>query len=147
MDKKNILFFLTPKEEVAYLDEDDSLRQAMEKMQYHRYSSIPILTADGRYMGTITEGDLLWTMKAHNFSELRDAERVKITDINRRRDNEAVNIRENMEQLLEKATNQNFVPVVDDRNIFIGIVTRRAILLYIAGRLHESGEKSDGEKL
>lgn len=140
MDKKNILFFLTPKEEVAFLDEDDSLRQAMEKMQYHRYNAIPILTSEGKYYGTITEGDLLWGMKKHDFSELREAEKVKVTDIDRRRDNEAVNIRANMEELLEKASNQNFVPVVDDRNVFIGIVTRRAILLYITDKLKVKNE-------
>ena len=27
----NILFFLTPKSEVAYINEDDTLRQALEK--------------------------------------------------------------------------------------------------------------------
>lgn len=142
MDKKNILFFLTPKEDVAFLEEDDSLRQAMEKMQHHRYNAIPILTSEGKYYGTITEGDLLWGMKEHNLSELREAEKIKITDIDRRRDNKAVNIRANMDELLDKASNQNFVPVVDDRNIFIGIVTRRAIILYIADKLKLKNESS-----
>ena len=59
----NILFFLTPKSEVAYIYEDYTMRQALEKMEYHRYSSIPIINKDGKYVGTITEGDLLWTLK------------------------------------------------------------------------------------
>lgn len=29
----NILFFLTPKKEIAYIYDDDSLRQALEKME------------------------------------------------------------------------------------------------------------------
>ena len=40
----NILFFLTPKSEVAYINEDDTLRQALEKMEHHRYSAIPIIS-------------------------------------------------------------------------------------------------------
>ena len=35
-----------------------------------------------------------------------------------------------MDQLIEAAMNQNFVPVVDDRGIFIGIVRRQAIIRY-----------------
>ena len=54
----NILFFLTPKSEVAYISEEDTLRQALEKMEYHKYSAIPIISRTGRYIGTLTEGDL-----------------------------------------------------------------------------------------
>jgi CBS domain-containing protein len=39
-----------------------------------------------------------------------------------------------MEELFEKATNQNFVPVVDDNNVFIGIITRKDIILYLANK-------------
>lgn len=53
----NILFFLTPKEEVAHVEEDDTLRQVVEKLEYHGYSAIPLLALDGKYIGTITEGD------------------------------------------------------------------------------------------
>ena len=44
----NIAFFLTPKNEVFYVTDKMTLRQAMEKMEYHRYKSIPILDDDGR---------------------------------------------------------------------------------------------------
>ena len=53
----NILFFLTPKEEVAHVEEDDTLRQVVEKLEYHGYSAIPLLALDGKYIGTITEGN------------------------------------------------------------------------------------------
>ena len=52
----NLLFFLTPKSEVAYVEESDSLRQVLEKMEYHGYTAVPLLSPDGRYIGTITEG-------------------------------------------------------------------------------------------
>ena len=39
----NILFFLTPKNEVAYVENDDTLRQVLEKIEYHKYTAIPML--------------------------------------------------------------------------------------------------------
>ena len=59
----NILLFLTPKKDVAYLFDDFSIRQALEKMEYHRYSAIPIINRNGEYVGTLTEGDILYYLK------------------------------------------------------------------------------------
>lgn len=139
----NILFFLTPKEDVATVDETDTLRQVLEKMEHHGYSAIPLLDTEGKYIGTITEGDLLWEIKDRNFSNLKKTEGVNITSIKRRRDNKAVNILESMEDLFDKVTNQNFVPVVDDNQVFIGIVTRKDVLLYLAGRVNESQQSNN----
>lgn len=135
----NILFFLTPKADVAYVEDDDSLRQVLEKMEHHGYTAIPLLSRDGRYIGTITEGDLLWFLKDRNFPELKQLEEMPITAIARRRDNQAVLIGESMENLFEKVMNQNFVPVVDDKRVFIGIVTRKDLLLYLAGKVRGEG--------
>lgn len=130
----NILFFLTPKENVAHIEEKDTLRQAIEKMEHRGYAAIPILTQDGKYIGTVTEGDLLWHLKNQNFPSLKEMEDLPIMDVERRRDNEAVNISISMEGLVDKITNQNFVPVVDDNNVFIGIITRKDVILYLTNK-------------
>ena len=130
----NILFFLTPKENVAHIDDDDTLRQALEKMEHRGYAAIPILTQDGKYIGTVTEGDLLWYLKNQKFPNLREMEELSIMDVDRRRDNEAVNISISMEGLVDKIANQNFVPVVDDNNVFIGIITRKDVILYLTNK-------------
>ena len=139
----NILFFLTPKEEVAHVKEDESLRQTVEKLEHHGYTAIPLLTKGGRYIGTITEGDLLWEMKEKDFPDVHRMEKIRITDVKRHRDNKAVRISESMEDLFEKITNQNFVPVVDDDGIFIGIVTRKDILVYLGNKLKNIETKRD----
>ena len=59
----NILFFLTPKSDVAYVFNDDTLRQVLEKIEYHKYTAIPMLNKTGKYVGTVTEGDLLRYIK------------------------------------------------------------------------------------
>lgn len=127
----NILFFLTPKSEVQYIYNDDTLRQVLEKMEYHRYSAIPMITKKGKYVGTITDGDLLWAIKDMYSLNVKEAEDIPITRIKRNRDNEPVHADSNMEDLLNKVMVQNFVPVLDDDNIFIGIITRRDVMNYL----------------
>ena len=126
----NILFFITPKSEIAYIYEDDSIRQALEKMEYHKFSAVPLLTRDGRYVGTITEGDMLWGIKNQYNLNLKEAEDIAITKIARRADYRPVSADSNMEDLMEKAMDQNFVPVIDDQENFIGIITRKDIIGY-----------------
>ena len=127
-----ILFFLTPKSEVAYVREDDTLRQALEKMEHHGYAAVPLLSEDGRYIGTITDGDVLWGLKHLHFPSLQQMEEIPVMELKRAHDNKPVHVSENMEGLLEKVTVQNFVPVVDDEKVFIGIVTRRDVIHYLA---------------
>ena len=131
----NILFFLTPKALCAFLYDDYTVRQALEKMEVAGYSALPILTRDGEYRGTLTEGDVLWAMKNMCDLNLRQAERVRIMDISRRKDNIPVPVSTTMHELVERARNQNFVPVVDDKNTFIGIVTRSSIIKYCEWQL------------
>jgi CBS domain-containing protein len=126
----NILFFLKPKAEVAFVYDYHTLRQAMEIMEYHKYSSIPMINREGKYVGTITEGDLLWGLKKLNILNLKGAEDIAITKIARRADYRPVNADSNMEDLMEKAMDQNFVPVIDDQENFIGIITRKDIIGY-----------------
>ena len=126
----NILFFLTPKSEVAYIYEDETLRQALEKMEYHKYAAVPVISKRGKYVGTITEGDMLWGIKNKFSLSLKEAERVTIQAIDRRSDNHPVYADSKMEDLIGKALNQNFVPVVDDQKNFIGIITRKDIIRY-----------------
>lgn len=126
----NILFFLTPKALCAYLYDDYTIRQALEKMEASGYAGLPILNRRGEYRGTLTEGDLLWALKNMCYMDMRQAEAHRIMEITRRRDNIPVPVTTNMHDLVERAKGQNFVPVVDDKDAFIGIVTRSAIIKY-----------------
>ena len=124
----NVLFFLKPKGELAYLYDDCTLRQGVEKLERSGFTAIPIINRKGEYIGTITEGDILWTLKNKFALDLRMAEDVPIQTVKRRMRFEPISIDANMEDLVSKAMNQNFVPVIDDKRIFIGIVTRKDII-------------------
>lgn len=131
----NILFFLTPKALCHYLYDDYTIRQALEKMESVGYSALPILNKQGEYRGSLTEGDLLWALKNICYMDMRQAEAHRIMEIDRRKDNIPVRVTTSMQDLVERATYQNFVPVVDDKDTFIGIVTRSAIIKYCSKQL------------
>lgn len=114
----------------AFLHDDYTVRQALEKMESAGYAALPILNRQGEYVGTLTEGDLLWAIRNMCSMDMKQAEAKKIMDISRRKDNVPVRVTTSMQELVERASYQNFVPVVDDKNAFIGIVTRRAIIKY-----------------
>ncbi len=125
----NIAFLLTPKSQTVYIYEDCTYRQALEKLRHYGYTAVPVVTRDGGYAGTLSEGDFLWSMLEVGGASLDDCEDLRVADIIKKRgQNPAVHITANAEELQERALEQNFVPVVDDRGSFMGIVTRRAIL-------------------
>lgn len=131
----NIAFFLVPKSEVICLPMNSTMRQALEKMEHHRYTAVPLIDEHGKYVGTITEGDLLWKMKNTPGLTFLDTERVMIKDIPLRMNNMPVRVDAEIEGLLSLAIVQNFIPVVDDSEIFIGIIRRREIIEYYAAQL------------
>ena len=134
----HIVLFLKPKATVAYLYQHNTLRQGLEKMRAHGYTAIPVLTQDGRYAGTVSEGDLLWHMLNCHTYDIRAQEAFTIHDILRQHWNPAVHIDATMDDLLLRVMDQNFVPVVDDRNLFMGIITRRDVIRYFYDQSHPS---------
>ena len=138
----NILFFLTPKNEVAYVENDDTLRQVLEKIEYHKYTAIPMLNKNGKYVGTVTEGDLLRYIKEKWFLNIREAEDCSISRVPLRWKYQTVDINCNMEDLVDTAMKQNFVPVLDDQKSFIGIITRKDIIKYFYQKCENAGERS-----
>ena len=131
----NVLFFLTPKAMCQFVYDDFTVRQALEKMESSGYTALPILNKRGEYRGTLSEGDVLWAMKNLCNMDLRMAESRRIMEISRRRDNIPVRVTTPMRDLVERAVSQNFVPVVDDKDTFIGLITRKAIISYCRERL------------
>lgn len=126
----NILLFLKPKDDITYVYDNFTIRQVLEKMEANRFTSIPVLNKNGEYVGSLTEGDILWAIKNMSNFDIHEAEKKKISELNRIRDNTPINVNEDMDNLIKIAVDQNFVPVVDDRNKFIGMVTRKDIIQY-----------------
>ena len=94
------------------------------------YTAVPLIDENGKYVGTVSEGDFLWFFKNLGIFNLKDAEKVSIKAIKRRRDNLPIRIDEEMSNLINMSKTENFIPVIDDRDVFIGIVTRQDIIDY-----------------
>lgn len=124
----NLLFLLRPKATVAYIQSNVTVRQGLEKMHAHGYTAIPVITPEGKYVGTVSEGDFLWAVYENSALSLKEMEKLKLSDIMREKRDKSVTVSATMDELYALITEQNFVPVTDDRGIFIGIVTRRDIL-------------------
>ncbi len=122
---------------VTYLQDDFTIRQALEKMEIAGYSAIPILNKHGEYCGTLTEGDLLRALKNMCNLDLRQAEAHRVMEIEHRKDYIPVRVTTSMQDLIERASAQNYVPVVDDKDAFIGIITRRSIIKYCSELLYK----------
>ncbi len=138
----NIGFYLLPKSEVKYLNPESTIRQALEKMSYHKYTSVPLVDDEGKYAGTLTEGDLLWRLKEDldGDEDYDEIQRIKLKDVPRRVKNIPISINANMEDLITLATDQNFIPITDDNGHFIGIIRRRDIIKYCASVIWEKNE-------
>lgn len=128
----NIAFFLTPKQEVAYIKHTATVRKALDQFEKNKFTAIPLIDEKGKYIGTLSEGDLLWSLKRFIENNMDTIYDLQVKDIPRRVINESVSINENIESLIHLASKQNFVPVVDDNGIFIGIIKRSDIINYCA---------------
>ncbi len=131
----NIAFFLHPKNNVAYIYDDNSIRQGLEKMRNKGFSAVPVITRQGKYCGTISEGDFLWHIVTNtdnlDAKYLRD---TKIADILMDDKYPPVSITSSIDELLNRAMNQNFVPVIDDFDVFMGLITRKDIIKYFCDK-------------
>ena len=134
----NIAFFLSLKKNIVYLSYNSTMRQALERMEYHQYASVPIIDDEGKYVGVLTEGDLLWKMKNTPGLTFINTEKIYLDEIERHTQNNPVSVNAQMENLIARAAEQNFVPVVDDNGIFIGIVRRSELITYCVNRLDPS---------
>lgn len=102
----------------------------MEQLEHHHYTAIPIIDTEGKYIGTLSEGDLLWKLKNTSGLNFDNMHEVSVSAVQKRIRNESVNVHAHMEDMLTLAADQNFIPVVNDEDVFIGIIRRKDIIAY-----------------
>jgi len=72
----NVAFFVTPKSRVVWVNASGTLVQAIERMRPNGYTAVPVLDDRGGYVGTLTEGDILWHLLAAGVAWRAHAERT-----------------------------------------------------------------------
>ena len=134
----SLFSIFTPKSETYYLTEDVTIRQAVEKFDFHKFSVVPLLAKDGTYITTVSEGDILRYIKNITHFDIKLAENTSVIDIEKYRPYKACANNVSDEEIFKLALEQNFVPIVDDRNLYIGIVKRKEIIKMMMGRDYTS---------
>lgn len=127
----NILRLMIPKSSVEYILDTSTVRQALEKMRYHHYVAIPILKSTGEYVGTIRNDDVFRYFVDNDKFDTRAAERDSVMKIVNRDYYKPLMHSASINELFETVKEHNFVPVVDDRGCFIGLVLRRDVLDFL----------------
>ncbi|OPH57657.1 inosine-5-monophosphate dehydrogenase [Paenibacillus ferrarius] len=122
--------FLLPKDKVSFITSTSSMKEALEQLEQHYYTALPIVDENGKYVGTLSEGDLLWTMKNTPGLTFDNMDHIQVSNIEKHIRNESVSLHAHMEDMLALAADQNFVPVVDDDHLFVGIIRRKDIIEY-----------------
>lgn len=142
----NIFMLLKPKATIEYIYNDYTARQVLEKMKIHGYSAVPVIDHKGGYVKTVSEGDFLRFMMEKGMYDVREMEKYSIDQIPAKADLKPVYVSSAVEDLILLSMDQNFVPVIDDRDSFIGIVTRKDILKYCYDTIErcKAAEKSSG---
>lgn len=140
----NIMLFLTHKNDITYLYDDYTIAEGLEVLRKTSYTAVPLITREGKYLGTVTEGDFLWALTDPEVWASRDT--LHMDAVKRHVQNKPVRADVQITDLLDTAMNQNFVPVIDDRDCFVGIVTRKRILDYCLSEMerlnHENKARS-----
>ena len=127
----NLLELTTIKSATFYLYSNSTIRQALEKFAYHKFSVVPIIDEEGHFVTTLSEGDILRYLAIECDFDKKKAEKTTIMEIERYRSYNAVTLDATFDELYAAALSQNFIPVVDDRNIYIGIIKRKDIFVYL----------------
>ena len=135
---------MIPKSAVEYIDTDSTVRQALEKMRYHRYVAIPVIDGEGVYVGTLRNDDLFKYFLDSETFDARAAERDSVMSILDIGYSKPIYHNASVNELIELVKEHNFVPVVDDRGCFIGIILRRDVLNFLL-KFYESEKDEDDQ--
>ena len=130
----NIVKIMVPKCFTVFLHENQTVRQGLEIIAHHGYTAILVLDEQERYVGSVTEGDFLRCILNNDIVDKHGMEKHRISEIVRRDFCPALSIDAEEETVIDAVLQQNFVPIVDARNALCGIVTRRRLIAYMAGK-------------
>ena len=127
----NIMRFVVPKSQVECVTVENTVRQAMEKMRYHRYVAIPVIDGDGKYVGTLRNDDIFTYFLDSGSFDTRSAEKDGVMEILDKEYSPPLYHDSSMDDVVDRLSQHNFVAVVDDRGCFVGIILRRDILNFL----------------
>lgn len=122
---------MIPKSRVEYITTQSTVRQALEKMRYHHYVAIPVIDEEGMYVGTLRNDDIFKYILENGYFDYRAAEQDSVMSILDKEYSKPLYHSASVNELINNVMEHNFVPVVDDRGCFIGMILRRDVLNFL----------------
>lgn len=132
---RHVETFLTPADELAIFIDTHNTDHVMLLMISNGYSRVPVLTKDKKYVGTISMSDIFKYQVKHELSD----EALAGLDIGLMVNTKIVpvNSESTLTELMHRAVDYPFLPIVDDDGTFLGIVTRKSVMKAVNSLLHE----------
>ncbi len=134
---------MIPKSLVVCVEADNTVRQAMEKMKFHRYVAVPVLDSEGVYAGTLRNDDIFRYFSENGKFDYKSAEKDRVASIIDRTYAKPLYHTATVEEMIDSVTEHNFVSVVDDRGCFIGMILRRDVLNFLSEYYKKTSEKRE----
>ena len=131
----NTAKLINTKTMVAYIYGDLSAKEGLKEFIAHGFTAVPVIDREGMYLGVVSERDFLYRLLDAGSVEAADANGHTVADLVSDTRFEAVTIHADMDILFYRIIAQNFVPVIDSRGMFSGIVTRKDVLMHMKHRL------------
>lgn len=117
--------FLIPASRIAFVNEDNPLYHAFLILTKVKYAKIPVLDNQQRVVGLLSLAMITDKMLKTDKISLAPLNELKVKDV-MQTDFQKINfIETTLEKQLHLLINNAFLPVVDDRGVFQGLLTRR----------------------
>lgn len=134
--KENQENFIVPAENVATLLYNHPLEHALLILSKVGYAKIPVLDSEDHLVGLIGLADIVNKMMGLTGFEYHLLEGLTVADV-MEVNVPTVSEASDLEDILHLLVDGSFLPVVDEENVFEGIITRKEILKSVNHLVHE----------
>lgn len=117
--------FLIPASRIAFVNADNPLYHAFLILTKVKYSKIPVLDSQRRVVGLLSLAMITDEMLKTDDISLEPLNELKVKDVMQTNFDKINFVQTTLEKQLHLLINNAFLPVVDDRGVFQGLLTRR----------------------
>lgn len=128
--------YIISSEKVAHVQVGNSAEHALLVLTKTGYSAIPVLDSKYRFRGLINAQRITDAILGLDHIEYERLSDIRVEEI-MEKDLPLIHINERFQKALDMVINQNFLCIVDDEEMFMGILTRRVVLKQLKKQLYQ----------
>ncbi|MGI2327374.1 cyclic-di-AMP-binding protein CbpB [Planococcus sp. YIM B11945] len=128
--------YIISSEKVAHVQLGNSAEHALLVLTKTGYSAVPVLDLKYRFCGLINAQRITESILGMNHIEYERLPEIRVEEI-MQTDLPLIQITDRFQRALDLLINQNFLCVVDEDSMFMGILTRRVILKQLKKQIYQ----------